>query len=106
MAKEDPGFIRVTVRIHPEGDQYVAECVELGLATCADSLDEAARRIEEATSLYLLTLHDEGEIERALREAGIERKFEDPVDETVEVAVHPREFVTSHSVRGPKYAFC
>ena len=70
MTIQAAGFIDLTLRAHRERDQFVSECVELGLSSCGDTLDEAFRSIIEATELYLETLEDLGETERVLHERG------------------------------------
>ena len=48
----------LTFKAYKEGDQYVSECVELGVTSCGDTLDEAFGAITDAATLYLDTLAD------------------------------------------------
>jgi predicted RNase H-like HicB family nuclease len=73
MAEETSGYITVTFRIHEEDGQYVGRCMELGVSSCAKSLDKALKRAQEATILYLSTLEEVGERERVFSEAGIQQ---------------------------------
>ena len=65
------GSIVVTYRVRKEGDQFVAECIELGVASCGDTIDDAFRMIDDAVTLYLNSLEEEGERERVFKERGI-----------------------------------
>jgi predicted RNase H-like HicB family nuclease len=52
----------LTAAVWQEGDWFIAECVELGVASQGRSEDEAMRNLEEAVLLYLQD-DDTGEIE-------------------------------------------
>lgn len=71
MSIEPTGYIDVTIRIEKADGQYAAECLELGVASCGDDLDEALERILDATVAYLNDLEETGEIEAVFRERGI-----------------------------------
>lgn len=88
MMEETRGYITVTFRIHEEDGQYVGRCVELGVSSCAKSLDKALKRAQEATMLYLNTLEEVGERERVFAEAGIAINRE-PSHEPRSVYAHP-----------------
>jgi len=60
--------ILVTFAVWPDGDQYAAKCLELGVVSCGDSEEEALSNIGDATLLYLNTLQDLGECEEVLKE--------------------------------------
>ena len=70
MAKSG-GYIEVTVRFFKEGDQWTAQCVELGTATCADTLEEAETAIEDMVHLHLDALGDVGERQKFLKAHGV-----------------------------------
>lgn len=93
----------MTLKVHKEGDQYVSECVELGVASCGDTLEEAFEAIKDATAVYLDTLEDEGERERVFAERGITvLPGEPPADgREVSVRVRPDEYVSPETVRIP-----
>jgi predicted RNase H-like HicB family nuclease len=61
MAKLD-----LTAAVWQEGDWFVAECVELGVASQGRSEDEAMRNLQEAVLLYLQD-DETGEIKAPLR---------------------------------------
>jgi len=65
------GYIIVTLQLEREGDQWVGRCIELGTATCGDTLDETLEALREAVLLHLNTLEDVGECRRFLTEHGI-----------------------------------
>jgi predicted RNase H-like HicB family nuclease len=62
------GHVRLHFRTFAEDGQWVGRCQELGISTCADTRTAAEAGIIEATTLYLETLADEGELERVLSE--------------------------------------
>lgn len=69
---EGLGYIVVTYRVHPEENgQFGAECLELGIRTCGDSVGEAFDAVAEATFLYLNSLERHGEREHVFTERGI-----------------------------------
>jgi predicted RNase H-like HicB family nuclease len=68
---ETRGHVRLHFRTFEEDGQWVSRCQELGISTCADTRAEAETGIIEATTLYLETLEDEGELGRVLSEHGL-----------------------------------
>jgi len=56
----------LTAAVWQEGAWYVAECVELGVASQGHSEEEAMRNLEEAVLLYLQD-DESGEIKTPLR---------------------------------------
>jgi predicted RNase H-like HicB family nuclease len=95
------GFISVTLAVRREGKQYVSECLELGTASCGDTLDEAADNIKEATLEYLNTIERLGERERIFREKGIVLRKRRPSTIRREVNLHPNGFVGPLVTRVP-----
>jgi predicted RNase H-like HicB family nuclease len=85
--------IVVTLRLSksPGETEYVSECPELGVASCGTTIDEALAMGEEAVSLYLETLADEGELDRVLTARGLAIEADAPAgpepDADVRVAV-------------------
>ncbi len=67
-------YIDLTFVISEEDGQYAAYCLELGTASCGDTLDEAVKNINDAVALDLNTLEDTGERARLFRERGIKIK--------------------------------
>ncbi|HGJ5874824.1 DUF1902 domain-containing protein [Arsenophonus apicola] len=51
--------MRLHCMIYPQGNVYVAACLDLSLAAQADSLDEARKKLEEQIDSYLLEAHSE-----------------------------------------------
>jgi len=64
-------YAMVTLAVHAEGEQYVADCVELGTSSYGASVQEALDNVREATLLFLNTLDELGECERVLQEQGV-----------------------------------
>ena len=46
-------MVRLTGVFWPEGDVYVSKCLELGVASCGDTVEEAMANLREAVELYL-----------------------------------------------------
>ena len=74
-------YVVMTFRVYPEGKQYVAECVELGTASCGETIDEAFANIQDATVLYLNAIGESGERERIFRRRNIRTYLGHPHDE-------------------------
>ena len=64
-------YIVLSVTAHQEGRQWVSTCVELDIASCGDTQNEALDNILEATLLYLDSLQDLGECKQVLQEKGV-----------------------------------
>ena len=72
------GYILLTLRVYPEGKQWVSECLELGTTSCGDTIEEALANVKDATLLYLQTVEANGTRERILSEKGIRVRSGDP----------------------------
>jgi predicted RNase H-like HicB family nuclease len=103
MSINTKGYINVTFKAHKEGDQFVSECIELGVASCGDTLEEAFENIKDAVLLYLNTLEKEGERERVFSERGIQIIPGEPPSPEPEIPVNvrPHEYVSSETVQYP-----
>lgn len=88
------GYVVLTFRVYQEGDQYVSECVELGTASCGDSIDEAFANIKEATLLYLNAIEESGERERIFRRRNIRIYLGQPHHEKMSVTASDRDVVS------------
>lgn len=98
----DGGYIVLTLGVYEEDGQFVSECVELDIASCGDTLDEAFKNIREAVAIYLDTLEQEGERERVFGERGIGvHPGEPPEDIEVPVSARPHEYVSPELVPIP-----
>jgi predicted RNase H-like HicB family nuclease len=106
MTDRPIGYLDLTMKVYREDDQYVSECIELGVASCGDSVDEAFDAVSEAVTLYLEVITEDGELERILRERGLELHQGEPPEDGPEVPVRarPREFVSPRQVRIPALA--
>lgn len=63
--------IHLHFRTYPEDHLWVGECIELDVASGGETEEEATRRVEEATRLYLDTVSEHGDLERILTEKGV-----------------------------------
>jgi len=97
MKEAVAGYIDVEIVVTKEGNQYSSWCLELDIASCGDSPEEAVRNLGDALELYLSTLEEEGERERVFKERGIRIVHAD------EPAI-PSSFVTLYRQKIPAHA--
>jgi predicted RNase H-like HicB family nuclease len=76
MMSTGGGQLELHFVIHEEDGHYTAQCLELGVASFGESIEEALDTVVDATKLYLETLKAEGELQRRFKEHGIEVKPE------------------------------
>ena len=69
---ERVGYITLTGIVEKDEDSFIATCLELGTATCGDSIEEAFENLEEAIWVHLNALEEVGERDRVFRENNIE----------------------------------
>ena len=69
---------------------FVSTCIELGTASCGDTIQEAFENLEEAIAVHLNALEELGETERVFHERGIEI-LRSPIEETVPRRVPNRQ---------------
>lgn len=48
--------VLLTFAVWREGKDYISECLELGVASCGDTEEEALEAIQDATRGYIETL--------------------------------------------------
>ena len=65
------GEIVLTEIVEQDGEQFAAYCLELGTASCGDTIQEAFDNLEEAIWVHLNELEETGERERVFREKNI-----------------------------------
>lgn len=61
----------LTAEFDREGDQWTGECLELGTATCADTLEDVRKELYELVGLHVNGVDDMGHIEEFLSERGV-----------------------------------
>ena len=101
MATQTMGYVVLTLRAYPEGKQWVSECLELGVTSCGDTIEEALENIRDAVTLYLNTVEEQGEIARIFRERGVVVHSGEPPDEEIPVWARPREVVSPYVAKVP-----
>src|SRR2546426_12043901 len=75
------GYVTLTLRIFNSESvdcPHASECVELGVASCGATIDEAVANIREATVQYLNAVEHNGEIARIFRKRGIPISLGEP----------------------------
>ncbi len=61
------GYVDLTFKFHKEGENWLAECLELGTATFAPTLEEAQKDIASAISAQLRDCQELRELREYLR---------------------------------------
>lgn len=95
------GYIEVTVRFFKEGKQWTAQCVELGTATCADTLEDAQAAIGGMIELHLNSLEQLGVCEAFLAKHAVafhKGSVSRSAKRQREVPVRTGELVGSHRI--------
>jgi predicted RNase H-like HicB family nuclease len=95
------GYVILKLRVYPEGKQWVSECLELGVTSCGDTIEEALGNIRDAVTLYLNTIEEQGEIARTFRERGVVVHSGDPPDEEIPVWARSKEVVSPYVAKVP-----
>lgn len=72
-------IVVLTSVVEGEGDQFVSFCIELGTASCGDTIQEALDNLQEAIWVHLSALEETGERDRMFRELGID-VLSDPIN--------------------------
>jgi len=95
-------YITVTLVIQPADGKYASHCVELGTASCGDTVEEAVANIKEAVLVDLSALEQIGERARFFRERGIKMKSRRPARQVpVRRKVYRDAFTTVEDVPVP-----
>ncbi len=96
-APPEKGYVVLTFRLYPEGPQWVSECVELGTASCGDTIEEALANIQDATVLYFNTIEENGSRGRVFRDRGVRvMRGEPPPLAEVRGRARPNELLTPY----------
>ena len=89
------GYIVLTCRFAQEpGGPWEAECLELGAATFADTMDQAQTELAELIELQLNTLEDMGAARAYFKKHNIVFHRTEPKPTAHDVKVRVGEFVT------------
>lgn len=65
------GFVILTMAFRQDGRRWTGECLELGTATYARTLNQVSDELHELVTLHLNALDDIGECDRFFQEHGI-----------------------------------
>ena len=74
-------IVVLTSVVEPEGEMFVSTCIELGTASCGDTIQEHSKTLRRL-SPSLEALEELGETERVFHERGIEI-LRSPIEETI-----------------------
>jgi hypothetical protein len=97
MAKEKGRYFTLTYRITEDNGLYSGFCEELGLATCADNLDESKRRLDKISLMAIDTATKNGEIDEYLKSKNIvmHTTKKDLAPAKCSVCIQPDEWISS-----------
>ena len=91
-------YIVLTFKVWREDRQFVSECLELGVPSCGDTIEEAFHNLEDAVHLYLNSIEEMGDRTRIFKERGIQvRRAKEPHLPPAQVSVD--QYVTRHRVK-------
>jgi len=90
---------------YKEGNQWVAECKELGTSTYGDSFEEIEKELVELIALHLNTLEELGEREVFFTENGIQTYYDSP-PLTVNIESVKPEFLTKAHIHNLQVGVC
>ena len=65
------GYVTLTGIVEREGDQFSSQCVELGSASCGDTVEEAFHNLIDAVHVHLEGLAESGELPNFLQARGV-----------------------------------
>lgn len=91
-------YVILTYKVWAEKGQFVSECQELGVASCGDTIDEAFRNIQDAVTLYLNSIEEQGDRPRIFKERGIRMLKAPRAPKSALTDVSVNEYVTRHCV--------
>ncbi len=104
MDNDGIGYIVLTGVAEEEDGQFVSYCLELGTASCGDTISEALDNLGEAIELHLEGLEEVGELERTLRERNIRVDWNPPKQDGVNVNVPLGQVIKIYSSPVPLVA--
>ena len=90
------GYIILTGYTEPETGGYNAYCPELGVATCADTADQALDQLEDAITVYLDDWDDPADLHRMLQNSGLKILTAPPPTDSVNLAIPPGQTVRAY----------
>jgi len=91
------GYILLTLRVRGERGRWVADCSELGTASCGDTVEQAVDNVKDACIVHLNALEQLGERKKFFREHNI-RIQHVPLRAPRKVDIEPGVLTTVHMV--------
>lgn len=79
-------YIKLTLRFFKEEDQWIGECLETGICTYGDTIEEVQHELPELIAMHFNAIEEMGDMEHYLKENGIKMitaKIPDHVDISV-----------------------
>jgi len=64
-------YVKLTLRFFKEDNQWIGECLETGITTYGDTIDEVQKELPELITLHFNSIEDMGDMEDCLKKNGI-----------------------------------
>ena len=90
------GYIILTGYTEPETGGYNAYCPELGVASCADTAEQALDNLGDAIAVYLDDWDDSDDLYRMLQDSGLKIQTAPPPLDSANLAIAPGQTVRAY----------
>ena len=90
------GYIILTGHTEPETGGYNAYCPELGIATCADTADQALDNLGDAIAVYLDDWDAPADLHRMLQDSGLKIQTAPVSPDLVNIAIPSGQTVRTY----------
>ena len=90
------GYIILTGYTEPETGGYNAYCPELGIASCADTAEQALDNLGDAIAVYLDDWDDSDDLYRMLQDSGLKIQTAPVSPDLVNIAIPPGQTVRAY----------
>lgn len=84
-------YIILTIKYYKDANHWVAECLELGTATQARTLEAVEKEINELILLHLNMLEETGERDRFFKKHGIKVYHRKPHPQKISIPYYAEE---------------
>ena len=95
----------LTGTVEKECNQFASFCLELGVSSCGDTVEEALDMLEDAIEVYLEELADLGYLDQVFQERGVTVRSDIPgKGEQVLVSALPGKIYRAYAMKIPALA--
>lgn len=71
MKKANVQYVKLTLRFFKEEEQWIGECLETGICTYGDTIEEVQKELPELIAMHFNAIEGMGDIERYIQENNI-----------------------------------